>query len=298
MARTYFRLSTALIIIAAIALAAAFCLPCAAVAEGEESPVPYGDYMVNNNTPLSLYSTDVTSPKEIIQAPSTYFVSYSAYDATLHSLGYFKVKYGGDDYLVKATDLQSRCTRYDSDRYGALSDIEGAKSAYAITAADLFTGGNESNITVYSATYSDGRISGMTQEAQKINFDNIKGVQGIFTLNSSTYYRVSFTVIIFGNPINGEGYIAASDVTNNSYKALSISNIPVNDKVLSHIAAKDEELNNSPIITTPDGSGNDKDGDPQPTSNNLERIVLSIIIGVLCVAVVILIFRPSRKKRT
>ncbi len=298
MTRTYYRLLLAPIIVAAIILA---CLlaPDIALAEGDGSPIPYGDYMVNADAALSLYKNDANAPSELIQAPRTYIVTYSRYDATLYTLGYFAVNYGGEEYYVKINDMQSLCTRYDSSRYGALSDIAGVKTSYSIAASDLFSGDSKNDISVYQATHTAGKISAMSPDSRvTINSPEIDSVKGMVTVSGATYYRIHATVSVFGQNISVDGYISAADVTDPLFKSMSIGSAPVNDKLTAHIAAKDEELNNKPAVKpTPNPGDENNGGDKQSTSNNLERIVLSIIIGVLCVAVVILIFRPGRKKK-
>ena len=125
--------------------------------------------------------------------------------------------------------------------------------------------------------------------------EEITAVYGILTLQNVSYYYVNIHTQVFGMPIDTNVYIAAAEVAA-PYSSYTSSTVPANP----YEAVKAEIDEEATINQNPAGNeeGSAETPDPDDTDNNLERIILSIVIAVLCVAVVLLIFRPGRKNKT
>ena len=168
----------------------------------------------------------------------------------------------------------------------------------------LYADTEVNGIKLCSPEYSDGAITSFSPiNSITLSFNDISAVSGLVTVNSATYYLIDYSLTIPGlpQPIQNSGYINAANVTVEGYKNMTISSVPKNSAVLDHMAAKDKEIeDNKPVINPGDndGDGSSGDGESKTTTNNLERIILSIVIGVLCVAVILLIFRPGKKSKS
>ena len=130
-------------------------------------------------------------------------------------------------------------------------------------------------------------------EGQSVD-SQVTQVYGIFTVQNASYYRVHIYKISYGVTIDTDLYIAASSAAApySSYTAASITANPY-EQVKAEIDKQLAENQNPPG----NEEGSASTTDPENPDNNLERIILSVIIAILCVAVVLLIFRPGKKKK-
>ena len=264
-----FILLTALAIIAC-----AMVFPAAAVAEDTAT----GDYMVNSGSTLTLYS-NTDSPTPLFEVPGTYYVTLSNATPTA---GYYTVTYNGADYLVSTTDFSGKTTLHDTEKYGA---VPAENKYFTFDAATVFPQGSFSTFT-----YSNGSMN----SSDPVNASDITQVYGIFTVQNASYYRVHIYKISYGVTIDTDLYIAASSAAApySSYTAASITANPY-EQVKAEIDKQLAENQNPPG----NEEGSASTADPENPDNNLERIILSVIIAILCVAVVLLIFRPGKKKK-
>lgn len=264
-----FVLLTALAIIAC-----AMVFPAAAVAEDTAT----GDYMVNSGSTLTLYS-NTDSPTPLFEVPGTYYVTLSNATPTA---GYYTVTYNGADYLVSTTDFSGKTTLHDTEKYGA---VPAENKYFTLDAATVFPQGSFSTFT-----YSNGSMN----SSDPVNASDITQVYGIFTVQNASYYRVHIYKISYGVAIDTDLYIAASSAAApySSYTAASITANPY-EQVKAEIDKQLAENQNPPG----NEEGSASTTDPENPDNNLERIILSVIIAILCVAVVLLIFRPGKKKK-
>lgn len=264
-----FVLLTALAIIAC-----AMVFPAAAVAEDTAT----GDYMVNSGSTLTLYS-NTDSPTPLFEVPGTYYVTLSNATPTA---GYYTVTYNGADYLVSTTDFSGKTTLHDTEKYGA---VPAENKHFTLDAATVFPQGSFSTFT-----YSNGSMN----SSDPVNASDITQVYGIFTVQNASYYRVHIYKISYGVTIDTDLYIAASSAAApySSYTAASITANPY-EQVKAEIDKQLAENQNPPG----NEEGSASTADPENPDNNLERIILSVIIAILCVAVVLLIFRPGKKKK-
>lgn len=264
-----FVLLTALAIIAC-----AMVFPAAAVAEDTAT----GDYMVNSGSTLTLYS-NTDSPTPLFEVPGTYYVTLSNATPTA---GYYTVTYNGADYLVSTTDFSGKTTLHDTEKYGA---VPAENKYFTLDAATVFPQGSFSTFT-----YSNGSMN----SSDPVNASDITQVYGIFTVQNASYYRVHIYKISYGVTIDTDLYIAASSAAApySSYTAASITANPY-EQVKAEIDKQLAENQNPPG----NEEGSASTTDPENPDNNLERIILSVIIAILCVAVVLLIFRPGKKKK-
>ena len=263
-----FVLLTALAIIAC-----AMVFPAAAVAEDTAT----GDYMVNSGSTLTLYSNEPNSvPEPLFEVPGTYYVTLTS---STPSAGYYSVTYNGANYYVSAADFQSRVTLHDTEKYGA---VPAENKYFTLDAATVFPQGD---YQTYS--YSNGVMSALMSGNMQIT-----ECYGLLTAQGVTYYYVD-TVLSNSFSIPGT-YIAASSAAApySSYTAASITANPY-EQVKAEIDKQLAENQNPPG----DEEGSASTTDPENPDNNLERIILSVIIAILCVAVVLLIFRPGKKKK-
>ena len=266
------------LIFSAAALAVLLLLllfPAAASAEQTAS----GDYMVKSGETLTLYSGD-ESPKPLAQVPGTYYVTLSD---PVPVLGYYKVSYGGRDYFVREADF-SALSLHDAEKYGA---VPAESKAYLFDKAELFP---EGEYELYS--YNAGELSLGEFSAQP---EDITAVYGILALNGAVYYGVHIEKTLMGTlSFSLDCYIPA-ELASGSFAELTPSTIPEN-AFEQHKAEVDKELAQQQKPSGEGDSGSAETPDPEGTENNLERIILSVVIAVLCVAVVLLIFRPGHKK--
>lgn len=264
-----FVLLTALAIIAC-----AMVFPAAAVAEDTAT----GDYMVNSGSTLTLYS-NTDSPTPLFEVPGTYYITLSNATPTA---GYYTVTYNGADYLVSTTDFSGKTTLHDTEKYGA---VPAENKYFTLDAATVFPQGSFSTFT-----YSNGSMN----SSDPVNASDITQVYGIFTVQNASYYRVHIYKISYGVTIDTDLYIAASSAAApySSYTAASITANPY-EQVKAEIDKQLAENQNPPG----NEEGSASTTDPENPDNNLERIILSVIIAILCVAVVLLIFRPGKKKK-
>lgn len=264
-----FVLLTALAIIAC-----AMGFPAAAVAEDTAT----GDYMVNSVSTLTLYS-NTDSPTPLFEVPGTYYVTLSNATPTA---GYYTVTYNGADYLVSTTDFSGKTTLHDTEKYGA---VPAENKYFTLDAATVFPQGSFSTFT-----YSNESMN----SSDPVNASDITQVYGIFTVQNASYYRVHIYKISYGVTIDTDLYIAASSAAApySSYTAASITANPY-EQVKAEIDKQLAENQNPPG----NEEGSASTTDPENPDNNLERIILSVIIAILCVAVVLLIFRPGKKKK-
>lgn len=264
-----FVLLTALAIIAC-----AMGFPAAAVAEDTAT----GDYMVNSVSTLTLYS-NTDSPTPLFEVPGTYYVTLSNATPTA---GYYTVTYNGADYLVSTTDFSGKTTLHDTEKYGA---VPAENKYFTLDAATVFPQGSFSTFT-----YSNGSMN----SSDPVNASDITQVYGIFTVQNASYYRVHIYKISYGVTIDTDLCIAASSAAApySSYTAASITANPY-EQVKAEIDKQLAENQNPPG----NEEGSASTTDPENPDNNLERIILSVIIAILCVAVVLLIFRPGKKKK-
>ena len=263
-----FVLLTALAIIAC-----AMVFPAVAVAEDTAT----GDYMVNSGSTLTLYSNEPNSvPEPLFEVPGTYYVTLTS---STPSAGYYSVTYNGANYYVSAADFQSRVTLHDTEKYGA---VPAENKYFTLDAATVFPQGD---YQTYS--YSNGVMSALMSGNMQIT-----ECYGLLTAQGVTYYYVD-TVLSNSFSIPGT-YIPASSAAApySSYTAASITANPY-EQVKAEIDKQLAENQNPPG----NEEGSASTTDPENPDNNLERIILSVIIAILCVAVVLLIFRPGKKKK-
>lgn len=267
------------LIFSAAALAVLLLLLLFPAAASAEQPAS-GDYMVKSGETLTLYSND-KSPKPLAQVPGTYYVTLSD---PVPALGYYKVSYGGRDYFVREADFAA-LSLHDAEKYGA---VPAESKAYLFDKAELFP---EGEYELYS--YNAGKLSLVKFSALP---EDITAVYGILALDGAIYYGVHIekTVIEGTLSVSLDCYIPA-ELASGSFAELTPSTIPEN-AFEQHKAEVDEELAQQQKPSGEGGSGSAETPDPEGTENNLERIILSVVIAVLCVAVVLLIFRPGHKK--
>ena len=266
------------LIFSAAALAVLLLLLLFPAAASAEQPAS-GDYMVKSGETLTLYSGDA-DPKPLAQVPGTYYVTLSD---PVPALGYYKVSYGGRDYFVREADFAA-LSLHDAEKYGA---VPAESKAYLFDKAELFP---EGEYELYS--YNAGELSLGEFSAQP---EDITAVYGILALDGAVYYGVHIEKTLMGTlSFSLDCYIPA-ELASGSFAELTPSTIPEN-AFEQHKAEVDEELAQQQKPSGEGGSGSAETPDPEGTENNLERIILSVVIAVLCVAVVLLIFRPGHKK--
>lgn len=267
------------LIFSAAALAVLLLLLLFPAAASAEQPAS-GDYMVKSGETLTLYSSN-DDPKPLAQVPGTYYVTLSD---PVPALGYYKVSYGGRDYFVREADFAA-LSLHDAEKYGA---VPAESKAYLFDKAELFP---EGEYELYS--YNAGKLSLVKFSALP---EDITAVYGILALDGAIYYGVHIekTVIEGTLSVSLDCYIPA-ELASGSFTELTPSTIPEN-AFEQHKAEVDEELAQQQKPGGEGGSGSAETPDPEGTENNLERIILSVVIAVLCVAVVLLIFRPGHKK--
>lgn len=264
------------LIFSAAALAVLLLLLLFPAAASAEQPAS-GDYMVESGETLTLYSGDA-DPKPLAQVPGTYYVTLSD---PVPALGYYKVSYGGRDYFVREADFAA-LSLHDEEKYGA---VPAESKAYLFDKAELFP---EGEYELYS--YNAGELSLGEFSAQP---EDITAVYGILALDGAIYYGVHIELtgmLSFAS----DCYIPA-ELASGSFTELTPSTIPEN-AFEQHKAEVDKELAQQQKPSGEGDSGSAETPDPEGTENNLERIILSVVIAVLCVAVVLLIFRPGHKK--
>ena len=266
------------LIFSAAALAVLLLLLLFPAAASAEQPAS-GDYMVKSGETLTLYSGDA-DPKPLAQVPGTYYVTLSD---PVPALGYYKVSYGGRDYFVREADFAA-LSLHDEEKYGA---VPAESKAYLFDKAELFP---EGEYELYS--YNAGELSLGEFSAQP---EDITAVYGILALDGAIYYGVHIEKTLMGTlSFSLDCYIPA-ELASGSFAELTPSTIPEN-AFEQHKAEVDEELAQQQKPSGEGDSGSAETPDPEGTENNLERIILSVVIAVLCVAVVLLIFRPGHKK--
>ena len=249
--------------------------PAAASAEQPAS----GDYMVKSGETLTLYSGDA-DPKPLAQVPGTYYVTLSD---PVPALGYYKVSYGGRDYFVREADFAA-LSLHDAEKYGA---VPAESKAYLFDKAELFPEGEYELYSYNAGELSLGEFSALPED--------ITAVYGILALDGAIYYGVHIEKTLMGTlSFSLDCYIPA-ELASGSFVELTPSTIPEN-AFEQHKAEVDEELAQQQKPSGEGDSGSAETPDPEGTENNLERIILSVVIAVLCVAVVLLIFRPGHKK--
>lgn len=257
-----------------IALAVVMCavfFPATAVAE-----TATGDYMVNAGSTLTLYSNnDAVAP--LFQVPATYYVTLKSAAA---QDGYYTVTYNGADYKIKAEDL-SRLTLHDTKKYGA---VPAENMGFTLNASAVFPQG----------PYDMFAYSNNAMSSQSVQAEAVTDVYGLFTVNGVSYYYAEIHFTVLNNPRSDKAYIPASSAAA-PYSSYTAASVPANSYEQTKAEIDKQASQNTPPDTNEEGSA-DVD-DPQNTDNNLERIILSVIIAVLCVAVVLLIFRPGKKKK-
>lgn len=267
------------LIFSAAALAVLLLLLLFPAAASAEQPAS-GDYMVKSGETLTLYSGD-ESPKPLAQVPGTYYVTLSD---PVPVLGYYKVSYGGRDYFVREADFAA-LSLHDEEKYGA---VPAESKAYLFDKAELFPEGE------YEFYYYDKENGGKWSSSRLPALpEEITAVYGILALDGAIYYGVHIELtgmLSFAS----DCYIPA-ELASGSFAELTPSTIPEN-AFEQHKAEVDKELAQQQKPSGEGGSGSAETPDPEGTENNLERIILSVVIAVLCVAVVLLIFRPGHKK--
>lgn len=267
------------LIFSAAALAVLLLLLLFPAAASAEQPAS-GDYMVESGETLTLYSSN-DDPKPLAQVPGTYYVTLSD---PVPALGYYKVSYGGREYFVREADFAA-LSLHDAEKYGA---VPAESKAYLFDKAELFP---EGEYELYS--YNAGELSLVKFPALP---EDITAVYGILALDGAIYYGVHIekTVIEGTLSVSVDCYIPA-ELASGSFAALAPSTIPEN-AFEQHKAEVDEQLAQQQKPSGEGDSGSAETPDSEGTENNLERIILSVVIAVLCVAVVLLIFRPGHKK--
>ncbi len=255
-----------------VALAAgALYLPAAAAAETPSA----GDYMVTTGNTLTLYDGNTNQP--VLEVPATYYVTLKSAEATG---GCYSVAYADKTYSVKTADFTARTALHDEEKYGAVPE-ENKDCAFdksAVFAADAqLTFYYYSNNALTSATFNDPNAS-------------VTEIYGLVTIGGSVYYSVNTNIDLLQGKIV---YISSSQASG-EFASLTPAGIAANP----YESVKAEKDAQTAGASDQDGSNGSADAnDPADTSNNLERIILSVVIAVLCVAVVLLIFRPGAKKK-
>lgn len=266
------------LIFSAAALAVLLLLLLFPAAASAEQPAS-GDYMVESGETLTLYSND-KSPKPLAQVPGTYYVTLSD---PVPVLGYYKVSYGGRDYFVREADFAA-LSLHDEEKYGA---VPAESKAYLFDKAELFPDGEYELYSYNAGELSLGEFSALPED--------ITAVYGILALDGAIYYGVHIEKTLMGTlSFSLDCYIPA-ELASGSFAELAPSTIPEN-AFEQHKAEVDEQLAQQQKPSGEGDSGSAETPDPEGTENNLERIILSVVIAVLCVAVVLLIFRPGHKK--
>lgn len=266
------------LIFSAAALAVLLLLLLFPAAASAEQPAS-GDYMVKSGETLTLYSGDA-DPKPLAQVPGTYYVTLSD---PVPALGYYKVSYGGRDYFVREADFAA-LSLHDEEKYGA---VPAESKAYLFDKAELFPEGEYELYSYNAGELSLGEFSALPED--------ITAVYGILALDGAIYYGVHIEKTLMGTlSFSLDCYIPA-ELASGSFVELTPSTIPEN-AFEQHKAEVDEELAQQQKPSGEGDSGSAETPDPEGTENNLERIILSVVIAVLCVAVVLLIFRPGHKK--
>lgn len=254
-----------------VALAAgALCLPAAAAAETPSA----GDYMVTTGNTLTLYDGNTNQP--VLEVPATYYVTLKSAEATG---GCYSVAYAGKTYSVKTADFTARTALHDEEKYGA---VPAENKYYAFDKSAVFAA--DAQLTFYfcenGAIVAEPTVNGAGSSVTEI--------YGLVTIGGSVYYSVDtrfmqdMTVYVASSQASGE------------FATLTPAGIAANP----YESEKAEIDAQTAGVSDQDGSNGSADAsDPADTSNNLERIILSVVIAVLCVAVVLLIFRPGAKKK-
>lgn len=271
---SFIALAAIALLLAAIFGALFFPAPAAA------EDLAAGDYMVKSGSTLVLRNISDAGNPPLIEVPATYYVHLSG--TTVNS-GYYTVSYAGENYYVSPDDLTSNTTLHDEAKYGAVPE---EKKYYTFDKTQVFPAGEYQSLSYTSA----GLSSSMTIDYSKINT-----VYGLVTIDGTLYYSCNITIEILGTTTTGNAYIAASSAAG-TYASLTPAAIPANPYEQDK-AAIDEELS-KPTPPSTEEEGSASTADPETPDNNLERIILSVIIAILCVAVVLLIFRPGRKNKT
>lgn len=266
------------LIFSAAALAVLLLLLLFPAAASAEQPAS-GDYMVESGETLTLYSGDA-DPKPLAQVPGTYYVTLSD---PVPALGYYKVSYGGREYFVREADFAA-LSLHDAEKYGA---VPAESKAYLFDKAELFPEGEYKLYSYNAGELSLGEFSALPED--------ITAVYGILALDGAIYYGVHIEKTLMGTlSFSLDCYIPA-ELASGSFAELTPSTIPEN-AFEQHKAEVDEQLAQQQKPSGGGDSGSAETPDPEGTENNLERIILSVVIAVLCVAVVLLIFRPGHKK--
>lgn len=266
------------LIFSAAALAVLLLLLLFPAAASAEQPAS-GDYMVESGETLTLYSGDA-DPKPLAQVPGTYYVTLSD---PVPALGYYKVSYGGREYFVREADFAA-LSLHDEEKYGA---VPAESKAYLFDKAELFPEGEYELYSYNAGKLSPGEFSALPED--------ITAVYGILALDGAIYYGVHIEKTLMGTlSFSLDCYIPA-ELASGSFAELAPSTIPEN-AFEQHKAEVDEQLAQQQKPSGEGDSGSAETPDPEGTENNLERIILSVVIAVLCVAVVLLIFRPGHKK--
>lgn len=266
------------LIFSAAALAVLLLLLLFPATASAEQPAS-GDYMVESGETLTLYSGDA-DPKPLAQVPGTYYVTLSD---PVPALGYYKVSYGGRDYFVREADFAA-LSLHDAEKYGA---VPAESKAYLFDKAELFPEGEYELYSYNAGELSLGEFSALPED--------ITAVYGILALDGAIYYGVHIEKTLMGTlSFSLDCYIPA-ELASGSFAELTPSTIPEN-AFEQHKAEVDEQLAQQQKPSGEGDSGSAETPDPEGTENNLERIILSVVIAVLCVAVVLLIFRPGHKK--
>ena len=254
-----------------VALAAgALCLPAAAAAETPSA----GDYMVTKGGTLTLYDGN---NQPVLEVPATYYVTLKSAEATG---GCYSVAYAGKTYSVKTADFTARTALHNEEKYGA---VPAENKYYAFDKSAVFAA--DAQLTFYLC--KNGAIVAETVNGAG---SSVTEIYGLVTIGGSVYYSVSadtsftqdMTVYVASSQASGEfASLTPAGIAANPYESVK--------------AEKDAQTAG---VSDQDGSNGSADAsDPADTSNNLERIILSVVIAVLCVAVVLLIFRPGAKKK-
>ncbi len=257
-----------------VAIFGALFFPSPAAAED----LAAGDYMVKSGSTLVLRNISDAGNPPLIEVPATYYVHLSG--TTINS-GYYTVSYAGENYYVSPDDLTSNTSLHDEAKYGAVPE---EKKYYTFDKTQVFPAGS---LTFY--IYENGSIN--TATSANATIDDIVKVYGLVTIDSALY----FSARIENSLVNRTMYFPAVNA-NAEFSALTPATIPANPYEQDK-AAIDEELS-KPAPPSTEEEGSASTADPETPDNNLERIILSVIIAILCVAVVLLIFRPGRKKKT
>ena len=184
-------------------------------------------------------------------------------------------------YLVSTTDFSGKTTLHDTEKYGA---VPAENKYFTLDAATVFPQG----------PYDMFTYSNDTMNSQPLKAEEVTAVYGLFTANGVSYYYANIVTTVITDRQNFDVYIAASSAAApySSYTAASITANPY-EQVKAEIDKQLAENQNPPG----NEEGSASTADPENPDNNLERIILSVIIAILCVAVVLLIFRPGKKKK-